>query len=342
MKSTLVVTTVVGLTGLGPWSCAAPRLAYTPDDLRQEVHRRAPGLPPSEVVVPHEITPAQGELARRLVGQAKSDEQSVRLLVEALFDHETPGSESAPPADENCVTLASRFIGLARAAGLKAFYMDASTRIHETRYRDDEGMTVDSGHISAVVQVGNDNLGVDFARLGRIRWYRIIDDLEALAHLYNNRGYAALESASGREGRAEWAQARRDFLLATQVAPQLAAAWNNLGLAAARLGHDDQALGYYRTAIDRDPKLAAPRNNLGSLQLRHGEVASAVRTLEEASELDPRAPHIQYNLATALLRAGDRERARLTYQRALRLRGSYPAAQAALDGMGKPPDRGTP
>lgn len=348
MRAAAVVALAAALPAIfGVGGCATSRkLVYTPDELRAEVHRRAPELPASEIVVPFEISPQQAERARALVREAPNDDAKVRILVEALFDpkifglHYVPiasGSalETLVTAEGNCVSLASVFIGLARAAGLSAFYLDASTRIHERSFRDDEGMTVDTGHISAMVEMGDERTAVDFTRLGKIRWYRVIDDVEALGHLYNNRGYEVIVRAADMEAPAAWQEAMKDFHRATRVAPRFAAAWNNMGLAATRLGRYREAAAHYRTAIDCDPKLAAARNNLGSLYLRLDEPAAAVKELEAAVQLDRHAPHIQFNLATALLRTGERERARQAFQRAIDLRSGYPAAQAALDRLAR-------
>jgi hypothetical protein len=317
------------------------KVAYTPSELRAEVARRAPSIPGREIVVPFEVTPAQVGLARKVVAEARSDEDRVRALTEALFD---PGGfglryastvtasaeETLSSSEGNCLALASVFIGLARGIGLKAYYMDASTRVHETRYHND-GMTVNAGHVTALVKTGDGDIGLDFERLGQIRWYRAIDDLEALAHFYNNRGFDLIDRAQERGLEADWTEVAHDFWLAVQVMPTFARAWNNLGIAAARLGRAEEAVQDYRTAIARDPKLAAPLNNLGSLHLQSGDVEAALQALEAAARLEPRGAHIQYNLAVARHRHGDRLGAVEALRRAIDLRGVYPEAQALLD-----------
>ncbi len=326
----------------GAAGCVASlKLAYTPDELRAEVARRAPSLPPRDVLVPYELTPEWVERARQIVQPARSVEERVRLLAEALAeggslgvryaaDATTSAEEALRTSVGNCVALASLFIGLARSVGLTAHYIDASTRVHETRYGDD-GMTVNAGHITAVVENGADVIGLDFERLGRIRWYRTIDDVEALAHIYNNRGFDLIEDARERSLPVDWAAAARQFLIATQVVPDFARAWNNLGIASAHLGRVQEAIQDYRTAIAKDPKLAAPYNNLGSLYLSTGNAGEALEALTAAAALEPTGPHIQYNLALARLRQGNREGAIEAARRAVELRGRYPDAQTLLE-----------
>jgi len=183
------------------------------------------------------------------------------------------------------------------------------------------------------VASGGEKIGLDFGQMGPVTWYRVLDDVEALAHFYNNRGFELLDEAHERGERA-WEQAERDFRIAVQIAPRFARAWNNLGIAAAHLGRPAEAIEDYRTAIESDPELAAPRNNLGSIYLAQGKIAEALLALDAASRLEPKGSHIQYNLALARLQAGDKEGAAEALRRAIQLRGDFPEARAALDSLG--------
>jgi tetratricopeptide (TPR) repeat protein len=324
----------------GTSGCAARgRLARSPSELRAEVARRVPGIAPGDVVVPFEVGEAERARAREIVGNLETAGEKVRALVAAMFDPDQLGlryasrvtgdaAETLRAREGNCLALASVFVGLARAVGLEAYYMDASTRVNEVTHAED-GMTVSAGHVTAMVVTGNGNVGLDFARLGPVVWYRTLDDVEALAHFYNNRGYERIDQARASAAPVDWAQAALDFRRATQVAPGFARAWSNLGMAEAALGREDEAARDYREAIRHDPKLAAPRNNLGSLLLRQGDAADARTVLEAAARLPSSGPHVLYNLALARLRAGDREGALEALRRA-RAAG-YPRAQRLLD-----------
>jgi regulator of sirC expression with transglutaminase-like and TPR domain len=323
----------------GTSGCARQRLAFSPGDLRGEIARRAPGLPPGDVVVPYDIGPEARARAVEIVGELKSVEGRVNALLEAMFD---PGQLGLHYADRvtgdavetlrsregNCLALASVFVGLARAVGLEAYYIDASTRVNETIHSDD-GMTVSAGHVTAMVIGPKGNIGLDFARMGPFVWYRTLDDVEAVAHFYNNRAYERIDAARAGGAPVDWEAAALDFRRATQVTPGFARAWNNLGMAEASRGREDEAVRHYAEAIRRDARLAAPRNNLGALLLRRGDVAGARRVLEEAVTLSTSGPHVLYNLALARLRDGDRDGA-LEALRLARSRG-YPRAQRLLD-----------
>jgi len=324
----------------GTSGCAArPRLAWAPGDLRAELARRAPAIAAADVVVPYELGEAQRARAREIVGELTSSDARVRALVAAMFDPEELGlryasrvtgdaAETLRAREGNCLALASVFVGLAREVGLEAYYIDASTRVHETIHGDD-GMTVSSGHVTAMVVTPHGNVGLDFARLGPFVWYRILDDVEALAHFYNNRGFERIDAARARGAPVDWAEAALDFRRATEVTPGFAHAWSNLGMAEAALGREGEAIRLYREAIRRDPKLAAPRNNLGALLLRQGDAAGAREVLEAAVQLPSSGPHVLYNLALARLRTGDREGALAALRRSTT--AGYPRAQRLLD-----------
>lgn len=341
-RSALVA--LLGLLG-GTSGCAAARLAYSPAALRAEIAHRAPDLPASEVVVPYELDPADRARASQIVGELRSIDAKVQAIVVAMFDPEQLGlryedvvtgnaAETIRARRGNCLALASVFVGLAREVGLEAYYIDASTRVHETTYADD-GMTVSSGHVTAMVVTPRGNVGLDFAHLGKFVWYRTLDDVEVVAHFYNNRAFERIDEARARGATVDWDAAALDFRRAIEVKPGFALAWSNLGMAEADLGREDAAIRDYREAIRRDPMLVAPRNNLGALLLRRGDVAGALEVLEAAVALPSSGPHVLYNLALARLRAGDREGA-LEALRLARSKG-YLRAQRLLDELALAP-----
>jgi hypothetical protein len=321
--------------------CVTSRVAYTPEALRQRVAELDPTFPASELVVPFELPPEALEAAHRAVVGVKGDDERVQRLVKAFFTGQnrrveydatatTSGADALAAGRGNCLALASIFIGLARAIGLDAQYVDLSSRVNEMRYGDG-GTTVNMGHVSAMVVTGNDRITLDFMRLGPVRWYKPLDDLEALAHYYNNLGYELIDDAAGRSVAPDWVGAARYFRMAVAVKPTFARAWNNLGIAAARQGHRAEAAERYRQAIELDPRLPAPLANLGALQLQQGDLAGAMASLERAASLEPGGAHIQYQLAVARLRSGDKDGAIRSLRRTLSLRGSYPGAQALLE-----------
>ncbi|HVO21826.1 MAG TPA: tetratricopeptide repeat protein [Anaeromyxobacter sp.] len=336
-RTRLAAVLAVALAGAG-CAAASRQVAWAPDDLRRELSRR---IPADEVVVPFELSAEHARRARLLVAYTPSASEKVRILVDALFSPHLFGLRyrvgvpgTAEDAFRNgggdCLALASAFVGLARAAGLDAGYMDASFHLQQTEYLNDQ-TTVKIGHITAFVRTIRDRFGLDFGGSGRIYWYQPIDDLEAVAHYYNNLGYLLLEGGGEGGDPAGWAAAAHQFDLATRVQPGFARAWNNLGVAEARLGHREAAVAAYRRAMALDGTLASPRTNLGALLLEAGELDAAGEELEEAARLDPASPNVQYELGLVRWKRGDRAGATRALEKAISLRGEWPAARALLD-----------
>ena len=320
--------------------CASSRPAYRPDALRLEIARLAPDLPEGERVVPYEVPPEAIALARRATAGATGQTERLRRLVRALYDPDlfglrydpeatTSGAETLADRRGNCVGMASAFVGLARALGLDARYADATSLVHQTR-PGGRGLAVYTGHLSAVVLVLNERFSLDFARDGLTQWQHEVDDLEALAHYYNNRGYERVAATLERGEPADWPGAERLFRLAIAVKPGFARAWSNLGLALNRGGDAAGAAGAYRRAMALDAGLAAPRVNLGTLRLEAGDASGAVELLEGAAALEPRGAHVQFLLARARLRAGDRTGAVAALRRTLAIQEDFPGAGALL------------
>ena len=153
----------------------------------------------------------------------------------------------------NCLSIATLFVGLAREAGLEAYYIEAYDRGYQ--FRQEADLIVSVGHVTAQVVTERGPLYLDFA--GTLKSYRHIrrmDDMQALAHFFNNRGYESIQlENAATAGPPDWARAARNFELASAIDPDYAAAINNLGLVLTRMGRFDDAETQYRRAIVADP-----------------------------------------------------------------------------------------
>jgi tetratricopeptide (TPR) repeat protein len=325
-----VVLACCGVVSLGA-GCATVSLRttpLTPAQLRAEVIRR--GLDPAEVVVPFEVDDEAVARARRVVADQKSTGDKARALARALTAADgfglvwapvvtTPAAETLVSHRGNCLALASVFIGLARAVGLDAVYVDASARVRAVT-QPTPGLVVDTGHITAMVPLPTTRWYLDAgAALGAGAKTREIDDLEALAQFYNDRGFEHIDRAMRLGETVDWNEMARDFDRATTVSPELAPAWNNLGIARAHAGQIDEAEAAYRRAIAVAPRSSAAYNNLGSLYLVTGRAGLAVPLLRIAARLEPKRAHVHRNLARALLEAGETEAAERELDRAASL-----------------------
>ncbi|NKB87493.1 MAG: tetratricopeptide repeat protein [Acidobacteria bacterium] len=333
--ATLAVAVAVG-TG-----CAsADRVAFSPHELRSAVANRIPAAQAGQIVVPYEATPEMVALAREYAGGESSDYARADALVRAItashqFDVQwvpvatTVAAETLTNGHGNCLSMTSLFVGLARELGLTAFYIDASDRINDVQ-RDSE-LIVDTGHIAASVRTERGWRLVDFTGgISDYRTFRMIDDIEALAHFYNNRGYEQISLASNEGREVDWTDALNDFQLATYIKSDFARAQNNLGVAHARLGDDDAAKIAYTLAVRTDEDFAAPRHNLGNLSLRREDPSTAAYWYTLAIKLQKDNPYAHYHLGIALSQAGDIEGSIKAFEKAIALKRDYAEPRVLL------------
>jgi len=93
--------------------------------------------------------------------------------------------------------------------------------------------------------------------------------------------------------------------VAIQLAPALAAAHYNRGLALQQLGRLDEAVGSYAESVRLEPGNAAAHNNLGVTYYRLDRTPEAVAAYRRALELDPAFYAVRRNLAVAHEKARD-------------------------------------
>ncbi len=332
---------ILALAVLPFLGCVTRReLAYSPEQLRSEVRARVPTLPETEIIVPYELDPVHVETARQATRGHGGAHAKALALARSLsnpkwfglrYEWATSGSaaETLEKGYGNCLALSSVYIGLARGLGLDAYYVDASKRLERHQEGD---VVVSAGHIGVAVRTDGGATLVDFSgELGVSQRFRRIDDMEALAHLYNNRGYEVIHRATLRGDAVSWEDARSYFSLATKVQPDFARAWNNLGIAYGRLGSREDAERTYQAALARDPRLSAAHLNLGNLHLEAGDLRAALVSLETAAQLDGRNPFIHYLKGVVLLQSGSLAAAEKSLSRSLRLKRDFADARTLLD-----------
>lgn len=294
-------------------ACAhVPPYDYTPAGMRREVARRIVEIDPADVIVPFEVGEPAIARARELLDGIEGGDERVEALVDALsapegfglhYEWATSGTaaETLARGAGNCLALSSTLIGIARGIGFKAYYLEVI--VTDPQWRTEGDVAVQADHVAVVIGSGEKRLYVDFSgRLAQARRMRTIDDFEALAHYYNNRGYEMLHHAEAQGAAVPWGEVAHDFELATRVHPAHARAWNNLGVARARQGDDTGARQAYEKAIALEEDIQSAHLNLVELFLRAGDLERAASHLEHARRLDPRNPQIE-RLADALLQS---------------------------------------
>ena len=295
---------------------------------------RGRGLDPASVVIPFEVTDEMRAWVRQRVPEAGSMEERLDKLLAALISEDGLGityergrTDIAPVAfanrKANCLGFTSLFVGLARAIGVPAFYLDVED---VESFERDGDLLVISGHVSAAFDVGGGHLKIlEFADAPRVEYRRIrrLHDLTAVSLYYSNVGAELL-----RAGRAE--EALTWLRQATVIDPDLGDGWVNLGVALRRAGDLDGAEKAYRRALEADSGAASAYQNLAALLRFRGRAAEADELMALASRAIDQSPFSYLALGDLSLANGRREEARRFYRRALRLGHDDPEPYAAL------------
>lgn len=130
----------------------------------------------------------------------------------------------------------------------------------------------------------------------------------------------------------------REYL--TQLAPDVAKAHDDLGVAYSRRGQFDRALEAHRRAIAADPEFAQAHTHLGIAYSLKGDPQEAVRWHLKAIELDPQLAQAQYNLGVEYIKLRRLSQALAAFERAVELDPDYGKAHLNLAQLYKRQGRG--
>ena len=118
---------------------------------------------------------------------------------------------------------------------------------------------------------------------------------------------------------------------ATELDPQLAIAYTNLGNIRFRRGDEAGAEQLYRKALEIDERQPEAHYNLGYVMLERGYASRAVTYFEAAIKTDPRFADAHFNLAMAYEALADKARARVHWKKYLELEPTGTWADIARD-----------
>jgi DNA-binding transcriptional MerR regulator len=104
-------------------------------------------------------------------------------------------------------------------------------------------------------------------------------------------------------------EAKSAYERATELDPDFAAAWTNLGSLLAMLGELDRARDCFDEALRSDPGQPEAQCNLAELALRGGEVDLAIHGFRQVLRKDPDHLEAHYGLARSLLETGGKGQA---------------------------------
>lgn len=118
---------------------------------------------------------------------------------------------------------------------------------------------------------------------------------------------------------------------ATELDPQLAIAYTNLGNIRFRRGDEAGAEAHYRKALEVDDRQPEAHYNLGYVMLERGYASRAITYFEQAIKADPRFADAHFNLAMAYEALGEKQRARIHWKKYLELEPTGTWADIARD-----------
>jgi len=222
----------------------------------------------------------------------------------------------------NCLSFVNLFVGMAREVRLNPFYVEV-TDFQRWNYRD--GVVVSQGHIVAGMSVDGQLTTFDFLpyQAKAYRDFEPIDDLTAIAHYYNNLGAEALLED-------DLPRAQEALTLAADLDPDFTKALNNLGVFYLRSGRADDAVGLFRSALDRDPEDVALMTNLARALQTKGQAQEASELLAQLDEVSQTSPFYFVYRGDMALGEGDTTLALEFMREALRRDSEIPAVHIGL------------
>ena len=364
---------------LGPLGCGTvPKRTWTVEEIRADLNHRITPDVLARVEIPFEIDDEIRELAVRVTENLRGDKEKMRAIVRAIRQH-TGGTisydwlsnKTAKAVFEegrgNCLAYTNLFVGMSRAVGVDAVYVDVTTIEKVTREAE---VIVNSGHITGGIKDGPDLIFVDFTSNPEREYAgaKIIDDFEAISNFYNNQGFLYgyfAEALVDQGGFDPLAREIEMYELALSIRPNFNRARNNLGVAYKRRGFVDDAIEQYQLALDIEPEFTEARSNLASAYYSQGHIEQAVQEFQLAARHDGSNAYVVYHLGVlhyhqgkyrqaadyfrkaisrdrqmadarfflgeTLMKLGDEDKAMREYERAIEIDPNYISARAKLD-----------
>lgn len=280
---------------MGSLGCASDpggksALVYDSEGFRSEILARVPEMPLELARPPYEVDAETAARARRFVMAAPRGPARVQALVDFImsprpeglglvYDWRSSGTAATTLASGsgNCVSLASVLVGLGRSLDWPVYFAEARTRRPDVQTFEE--VVALSDHMAVLVVARTVQMVIDFTgRIEDVYDIRPIDDLTAYAHILNNSTAQSVMSTTETTGTKAWQNAVAGFELVTRIEPGLGPAWNNLGIALAKLDRFDEARVAYRRAVELDTVFGSPEKNLTMMETR----ASGAPTIIES------------------------------------------------------------
>jgi tetratricopeptide (TPR) repeat protein len=319
----------VGLALVWLGGCAAtPKRIYTPEEIQSVLDARMSAQMRNEIVIPFEIDDEIRQLAREVTKNASTDREKMRALVHEIIGlagfsisydwlSNKTAKEVFRQGKGNCLAYSNLFVRMAREVGLQVVYADVTSVERVSREAD---VIVNSNHVTAAVVGGPATMLIDFTANPEREYtgYKVIDDLEAMAHFYNNQGFLYGYFTETEDVDFDPLEKEIEmYRLALEILPTFYRARNNLGVALRRRGRVDEAIEQYLLAIEHSPRSPDAHSNLGTAYLHQGRTQEALRELRLAARYAGRDGYVHHRLGVVYLRLGRYQEAIEQFRKAL-------------------------
>ncbi len=317
--------------------CSSAGMTYIQDRDHLAIVLVSKGLEAEQPVLPFEINEEMKRFAHETATREMSSLQKLEALRNRLLDQSQmkvkysfgytgTAEEVFVHREANCLAFTNLFVGLAREAGVKVFFLAVN---NVENYRKEGDLVLVSDHVAVGYGDSSTSLAVyDFSEHQRIensdrRFVKKISDLTAIAMFYSNRGAEALRAGLP-DAALKWARA------AILIDPDLANAWVNYGVTLRRNGELAAAEDAYRKAISMDPSIFSAYNNLATLLRQQNRNEEAVAYERELLRGPNQNPFTYLSLGDISLRSGRYDEAGSFYRKAANLTQENAEALAAL------------
>ncbi len=294
----------------------------------------AQGIDPAEVVYPFAATPEMQSWAREKMkgAGAAGPLKRLKILQSALFDREhfdfeydsiltLSGQQAFAQRRGNCMAFTALFISLGRSLGIPTVLVSVQRVPGVDRVG---GLVIINRHVVAGYRGSNSLNLFDFYVTSSAPpvHQRIISDLQASAMHHTNLGGTALRAG-------DLLEARRQFELATGLAPEWGPGWVNLGVVEFREGRAAKALKAYAKALEVEPSNSSALTNIAAVHRDQGH-DDAARSALAAAARQTRNPFTLIAIADIEMYNGNLGKARSYLRRARWWFSSEPEVYAAM------------
>ncbi|MBN2381961.1 tetratricopeptide repeat protein [bacterium] len=314
---------------------------YSDDDLKTILQERLDAPEQEQMVYPFEANEEMQIFARRITLTAHGTKAKCRRLVEGILNksqlnvryskYQTKTAQALYYEGEgNCLAYTNLFVSLARSIGLRALFADASLLIHDIEEK--EGVIVNNGHICAVVYAEPEFIFVDFSSrlLKHMVGYTMINDIEAIAHYYNNLGYEKRTIAQAEQSNKDNREGIEDFELSVKICPDFYRGYNNLGVVYQQIGDLDRAIENYQKALIINPDFSSGYANLGMIYYQRNELERARKFFRKAISFNQDNHFNYYYLGMIALKNNNLDESKKYFQKAIGIKDNFSLAHFYL------------